>query len=301
VSGATGLDDVYSAIEVSARLLDVPCSRARVWPFLTAYGDGVSEGAIILSVSTGTRECDYTIEVPPGIDDPYAHALSNGFVTATDHPVGALLPDVRARVSVDEYFFDCGVDGGFKKLYASFRNDVQKVAFLADIPSMPRAVAENAGFFARHGLDEVSVVGIDYRCRTMNLYFQVPAAVAGDLEPRTILSMLRQSGLPEPDEQMLGLACGAYRIYVTLGWDSSRIQRMSFAPRPGPGVDLAAVQERLEPQITRFMGGTPYAYAGERIGILVPKWTAAGDHLNLGFYYQVSPRAKPLMAREKQE
>jgi hypothetical protein len=301
VSGAAELEDVYSAVEESARLLDVPCSRDKVWPILTAYGDALTEGAVILSVSTGTQECDYTIQVPPGIDDPYAHALSHGFVAETDHPAGALLPDVRARVSVDEYFFDCGVVGGFQKLYASFRQDLQKVSHLADVPSMPRAVAEHAGFFAHHGLDEVSVVGIDYKRKTMNLYFQVPAAAAGNLEPKTILSMLSESGLPEPDEQMLKLACGAYRIYVTLSWDSSKVQRISFAPRPRPSVDLSAVQARLEPEVKQFMSSAPYAYAGERISILVPKWSADGDHLNLGFYYHISPQARALFARTEQD
>ena len=299
MSGAAELEDVYSAIEESARLLAVPCSRDKVWPILTAYGDALAEGAIILSVSTGTRECDYTIQVPAGIDDPYAHALSNGFVAETDHPAGALLPDIGTRVSVDEYFFDCGVVGGFQKLYASFRLDLRKVSSLADIPSMPRAVAENAGLFADHGLDDVSVIGIDYKRKTMNLYFQVPAAAAGNLEPKTVLSMLRGSGMPEPDEQMLELACAAYRIYFTLSWGSSEVQRISFAPRPGPGLDLSAVQARLEPEVKQFMSSAPYGYTGERISILVPKWSADGDHLNLGFYYHVSPQARPLMARRE--
>jgi hypothetical protein len=296
VSGAAELEDVYSAIEESARLLDVPCSRDGVWPILTAYGNALPEGAVILSVSTGTQECDYTIQVPPGIDDPYAHALSNGFVAETGHPAGALLPDIQARVSVDEYFFDCGVAGGFQKLYASFRHDLQKVSRLTDVPSIPRAVADNADFFARHGLDDVSVIGIDYKRTTMNLYFQVPAAAAGKVEPKTIRSMLRESGMPDPDEQMLELARGAYRIYVTLRWDSPEVQRISFAPRPRPGVDLSPVQARLEPAIKQFMTSVPYAYAGDRVSIVVPKWSAGGGHLNLGFYYQVSPQAKPLIA-----
>jgi len=296
MAGPAELGRVYSAIEESAALLGVPCSRDKAWPILTAYGDALTEGAVILSASTGTQECDYTIQVPPGIDDPYAHALSNGFVAETDHPAGALLPDIGARVSVDEYFFDCGVVAGFQKLYASFRRDLQKVSDLTDIPSMPRAVAENAGFFARHDLDDVSVVGVDYRRRTMNLYFQVPAEVAGALAPGTVRSMLRESGMPEPDEQMLELARRAYRIYTTFSWDSTQVRRISFAPQPRPGVDLSAIQDRLEPEIRQFMSNTPYAYSGERISIVVPKWSPDGDHLNLGSYYHVSPQAKPLIA-----
>src|SRR5262249_16872735 len=195
--GAAEVEDIYSAIEESARLLNVPCSRDKAWPILTAYGHALTEVAIIFSVSTGSQEFDYTIQVPPGIDDPYAHALSNGFGAETDHPVGALFPDIQARISVDEYFFDCGVVGGFQKLYASFPHDLQRVSNLADIPSMPRAVAENASFFSHHGLGDVTLIGIDYKRKTMNLYFQLPAAVAGNLEPKIVLSMLHEIGQPE--------------------------------------------------------------------------------------------------------
>lgn len=301
MSGAAELEDVYSAIEESARLLDIPCSRDKIWPILTAYGDALTEVAIVFSVSTGLQEFDYTVQMPPGIDDPYAHALSNGFVTETDHPIGALLTDFRARISVNDYFFDCGVVGGFQKLYASFPRNLQRFSNIADIPSMPPAVTENAGFFARHGLDDVAVIGIDYKRRTMNLYFQLPTADAGNLDPKTILTMLREIGMPEPDEQMLELACKAYRIYATLSWDSSKIERISFAPQPRRGLDLSEIQARLEPEIKQFMSSAPYAYTGERISISVPKWSAGGGHLNLGSYYQLSPQMEALVASRKEQ
>jgi hypothetical protein len=296
MSGAAAREQIYAAIEESAGLLGVPCARERVWPILTAYGDGLTDASIIFSVSTGSREFDYTIQVPAGIDDPYAHALANGFVTATDHPVGALLSDVRNRAAVSEYFFDCGVVGGFQKLYASFPHDLQPISTVAGIPSLPAAVAENAGFFDRHGLVDVTLIGVDYQRRTMNVYFQLPAGVAGDLAPEAVRSMLHTAGMAEPDEQMLELACHAYRIYVTFGWDSSRIARISFAPQPRQGLDLSAIQPRLEPEVKQFMGGTPYVYGGERVSISVPKWTAEGSHFNLGSYYQISPQLMAFIA-----
>ncbi|WP_049575624.1 aromatic prenyltransferase [Streptomyces sp. SBT349] len=299
MSGAAALDEIYSAIEKSARLLDVPCTREKVWPILTAYGEALSEVAIIFSVSSGREEFDYTVQVPAGIDDPYAHAVANGFVGETDHPVGALLPDVQARVSVNEYFFDCGVVGGFQKLYASFPRNLQPVSKLADIPSMPRAVTDNAGYFAQHGLDDVSVIGIDYKRRTMNLYFQLPAAIAGNLDPKLVLSLLQEGGMPEPDERMLELALGAYRIYVTFSWDSSRVQRISFSPRPSRGLDLEAIADQLEPETAEFMRTAPFAYEGERVSISVPKWSADGGHMNLGSYYQVSPQLAALIASQE--
>ncbi|HEX6760446.1 MAG TPA: aromatic prenyltransferase [Propionibacteriaceae bacterium] len=290
MSGGTDAEQLYSAIEESARLVGAACSRDKVWPILKAYEDALTtDGGIVFSAHTGAgqaRELEYTIQVS-GIDDPYARALSNGFVAETDHPVGALLSDIQDRISIDLYAIDGGVVGGFKKIYAVFSRDLQGVSKLAGIPSMPRALAANSGFFARHVLDDAAVIGIDYRSRTMNVYFQLPAP--GSVQPKTILSMLREIGLPDPDERMLELACKSYRIYATLGWDSSRIQRISFAPQPRRGLDLSALPARLEPEIEQFMRGAPHTYAGERIRTSVVKWSHAGEFLDLGSYYQISP------------
>ncbi|WUI01348.1 aromatic prenyltransferase [Spirillospora sp. NBC_00431] len=299
MSGAAGLEKIYSAIEESALMLGVPCSRDKVWPILTAYGDALTEVALIFSVSSGSQEFDYTIQVPAGIDDPYAHALSNGLVAETDHPAGALLSDIRARVPVGEYYSDYGIIGGFQKLYASFPQNTQTVSSLADIPSMPDAVAENVDLFTRYGLGEVALVGIDYKRKTMNLYFQLPAAVAGDLEPELVRSLLDEVGMPDPDEQMLELAVGAYRVYITLSWDSLKVERISFAPRPQQNLDLSAIQARLEPKIKKFMTSAPCAYTDERVSIAVPKWTPGGSHFNLGYYYQISPQLKAILITPK--
>lgn len=291
MSGATTREELYSAIQVSARLVGATFSRERVWPILTAYGNLLMDGVIVFSAQTGKRyagELEYTIQVSAGADDPYSHALANGFVAETGHPVGTLLADIQARLSVSEYAIDCGVAGGFKKVYTRFR-DLQEVPKLADIPAMPRALAENAGFFVRYGLVDAALIGIDYQRNTMNVYFQLPTAAAGCLEQKTILSMLHEVGRPEPDERMLEYACKAYRIYTTLSWDSFKIQRISFAPLPRRGLDLSALPAQLEPGIEQFMRSAPQAYAGERVGTAAVKWSATEECLDLGSYYQMSP------------
>ncbi|MGX1915719.1 aromatic prenyltransferase [Streptomyces phaeochromogenes] len=282
MSGAAEVEDVYSAIEESAQLLNVPCSRDKVWPILAAFEP--FEGGIIFSASAGERyagDLDLTVQVPRRIGDPYAHALSNGLVTKTDHPVGALLSDIQERCSVNEYLIDFGVVGGFSKIYVHFPRDVQGVSKLADIPSMPGAVAENADFFARHGLDDVAMIAIDYQHRTMNLYFPMPTG----LEQKAIVSMLRDLGLPEPEEQLLESARKTFRVYFTLGWDSSKIERVSFAR----SLDLPVIRDRVEPEIERFVTGTPYTYPGERFSISIVKWSPDGEWFNVGSYYQFGP------------
>jgi hypothetical protein len=293
MSGAAEVEDVYSAIEESARLLDVACSRDKVWPILTAYKDALPEAVIVFAMAAGRHagELDYSISVPSGHGDPYVLALSNGFTAETGHPVGALLSDIQERCPIGMYAIDCGVVGGFKKTYSFFpTDDLQGLSKLADIPSMPRGLAENASFFARHGLDKMTMTSIDYQQRTVNLYFgDLPA---GCLEPKTILSMLREIGLPEPDEQVLEFAQKSFAIYPTLSWDSSKIERICFAVIT---TDPMALPARIEPEIAQFAKNAPYAYADERTLVYGITFLPGEEYYKLGSYYQINSQTRKLV------
>ncbi len=289
MSGVAELDAVYSAFEETARLVGAPCSRARVLPILTAYGDALPEAGIVFAVLSGEQnagELDYTITVPPGIDDPHAVARSHGFVAETDHPVGTLLADLRKRLPISEHLVDAGVVGGFKKIYAHFPQHRQEVPKLADIPSMPPAVAGNADFFARHGLHDVAMIAIDYGRRTMNLYFHRPPE---PLDQKTVLSMTREPGLAEPSERALEFAERAFRVNVTLSWDSAEIVRIALARFPGRDLDPSVLSARIEPRFERFLRDTPHRYAGGLITLLGLKWTRDEEVLEFAAYHQLSP------------
>lgn len=284
-------DELGAAIGASARLLGVPCAPDRVRPILGAYEDALTaDGGIVFSTETGTggpRELQYTVQLS-GMDDPHARAVSHGLVAGTDHPVAALLADLQERVPADLHALDGGVVGGFRKIYALFPRSQQGIPALAAVPSMPPALAGHGAFLARHGLDDVSVIGIDYRRRTVNVYFQLPAA--GSLGPDTVLSLLRGAGLPDPDRRVLEFAAASYRVYVTLGWDSAAIRRMSFAHQPHRGLDLSALPTRPAPEVERLMTGAPYTYTGDRICTSAVKVSPDGTFFDLGSYHQVSPR-----------
>jgi hypothetical protein len=295
MSGAAETEEVYSAIEESARLLDVPCSRDKVLPVLTAYGDALTESVIVFSMATGKSragELDYSFVMLPKDVDPYALALANGLTPKTDHPVGALPRDLDERCPVESYGSDFGVVGGFKKTYSVFPvDDLQTLSTLTDIPSMPRSAADNAGFFARYGLDDkVKMIGIDYEHRTMNLYFAMLPPEFRD--PKTIVSMLRELGLPEPSERMLEFAQQSFSIYPTLSWDSSKIERICFALIAPGSMPLPA---GIEPEVELFAGSAPYAYDGERMLVHGITSSSDGEYYKLGSYYRLPPQARELM------
>ena len=291
-------EELYSAIEESARLVGAPCSRERTWPILTAYGDALTEAGLVFSVSTGEHppaELDYTLSVPTAAGDPRAIALAGGFVTQTGHPVDALLADIQARVTVSEHLIDCGTASGFSKIYAHFPFQPMGVPELLGIPSMPPAVAENADLFTRHHLNHVAMIGIDYKHRTVNLYFaQIPDAFR---DAQNILSLNREIGLPEPDERMLGFARKSFRVYVTLSWDSPRIERICFAHPPVRDWYPEALPVRIEPDIEKFVVNSRRTYAGPPVVIAAAKWASDGAYLNLGPYCRLSPLMRNLLEK----
>lgn len=289
MSGTAGSADLYSAIEESARLLDIPCSRDKVLPVLTAYEDALPHAVIAFRVATGARytgDLDWRFTVPNDVD-PYAVAVANGLTAETDHPVSALLAGVRDRCPIESYGIDFGVVGGFKKIYAFFpSNNMQGLSTLVDISSMPPSLAEHLDFFARHGLDDkVNVFGIDYRHRTANVYFGgLPAEC---LEPGTIRSMLRELKLPDPSEQMVKLGQQAFGVYVTLGWDSPGIERFCFAVMTS---DSTALPVRVAPKIEQFLSDLPQGAADGRFVYYAAVSSTEDEHYKLQSYYKWEPR-----------
>jgi hypothetical protein len=297
MSGAAEVERVYSAMEESARLLNIACSREKIWPILTAYKDVLADSVIVFSMASGhhATELDFSISLPPGQGDPYAVALSNGLSEKTDHPVGALLSDTQHHCPIGLFAIDGEVTSGFKKTYAFFPpDDLQGLAKLADIPSMPRGVAENAELFARYGLDKVSMTSVDYNRRTVNLYF-------GDisrefLEPEVVLSMLREMGLKETGELGLEFAKRSFAVYPTISWDSSKIERICFAVI---STDPTLVPTRIESEVaqfSKFANNSPYAYAGERRTLVYGLTLSPGEeYYKLGSYYQISDYQRKLL------
>lgn len=291
MSGGAGAETLYSAIEESARLVGAPCSRDKVWPVLTAFGGSFEKSMVVFSTLSGEHhagQLDYCLTLPSDVRDPYARALEHDLIEKTDHPVGSLLSDIHGQGwNISEHFTDCSAVSGFKKIYVHFPGDLQKVTRVADIPSMPPSVRENLSLFERHGMEELAMIGIDYRKPSVSLYFQFTAETRP--EPDVLRSMLKEIGLPDPSDAMLEFAHGAFRANITLGWDSPKITRATFAPPPGPGKDITAVPAPVEPQLQHFAKTAPRAYDGERWNLFAVKWLPTGEFVEVCSYYRISP------------
>ncbi|GCB50864.1 hypothetical protein SNL152K_8211 [Streptomyces sp. NL15-2K] len=237
-------------------------------------------------------DCRFTL-LPKDLD-PYAVALANGLTAKTDHPVDSLLGEVHRQFPVDCYGIDFGVVGGFKKTWSFFRPDnLQSVSKLVGLPSMPRSASESLGLFSRYGLaDKVSVIGYDYAKRSINLYFTgVPADC---FERKSIQSILRDTGLPDPSEEMLKFGEQAFAIYVTLGWDSPTIERVTFSVNTP---DPMALPVQMDPIIEKLVKDAPYGSAGHRFvyGVTV---TPKGEYHKIQKYYQWQTRVEAMLSSD---
>jgi hypothetical protein len=300
MSGTAELENLYSVMEETAGLLDITPSRERVWPVLTAYASFIPQAVIAFRVATrdtGDVDCRFTA-FPHGFD-PYAHAVAHSLTPKTDHPVGSLLADLEERFPIPCHGADFGLVGGFKKTWTFFPvDDLQKLSDLDDVPSMPRSLGLNSGFYARYGLDDkISMVGIDYPSRTVNVYFL--GAPAACREPETVRAMMRDIGLPEPSETMLRHAAQAGGIYTTLNWDSPDIQRITFAALL-PDVRELPARFGADPRVERFALGAPRTYGPVGKGLYNVASYAGGEYFKLQTYYQISDgsvEAKGLLGR----
>lgn len=265
---------LHSAIEEAAGILEVDHPRDRVQRILDLYGGDLAQAVVAFRVSTGAGragelDCRFTV---PQDTDPYDLAVGSGLLEKTDHPVSRLLSDIHGTCPVDGYGIDFGVVGGFKKIWIVLpRTDLQEVAKLAGIPSMPPSLGKSLDFIKRHGLgDTVGLLGIDYRHRTVNIYFGEPPE--GGIAPEALQAMLREIGQAEPSEQMLRLGREIFGVYVTLSWDSPRIERISFAVATTDPTSLPVeLDERIELFVRHVRAADPttkfvYAVASQPDG-----------------------------------
>ncbi|MFB7248857.1 aromatic prenyltransferase [Streptomyces populi] len=294
MSNKTELAGLYSVIEESARLVDVTCSRETVWPILTAYEDTLARAVVAFRVATGERnagdfDCRFTM-LPKDMD-PYAVALRNGLSQKTGHPVGSLLGELHRAFPIASSGIDFGVVGGFKKTWSFFpTDDLQSLSDLVRLASLPPSVAGNLDFFTRHRLaDRVSLVGIDYPNRSVNLYFG--AAPEETFRADGIRSILRDARLAEPSERLLRLGEQAFGIYATLTWDSPDVERITIAAMTP---DPTTLPVRIEPKIEHYLDEAPYS-TDDRQFVYAITSSPKGEYHKLQSYYKWQPRVENIL------
>lgn len=249
------LKSIYSAVADTARLLGVPCDRDKLWPILRAYEAGFTSAAVALRTTTRARrsgELSVRYIGSAGYPDPYLLALDRKFMTKANRPIDRLYQEIQDRGSVTFRGVDVGVASGFEKIWSIYLDDGAKsVEAMSRTPAMPPSVGGNLDYFSRHGLNKITGIAVDYRSRSVNVYF--PFTDTRDTEK--ISMMFDDLGFRMPDKDELEMCRQAFSVYFTFTWDSPDIERVCFPVRVSEP-DL--VPSHLDPLIERFVKGARF-------------------------------------------
>ncbi|MGW4726440.1 aromatic prenyltransferase [Streptomyces sp. NPDC004291] len=96
-------------------------------------------------------------------------------------------------------------------------------------PGVPGVLRRTASVFHGLGLDHVRHVAVDYRHRTVNLYFRV----RGPVDPEQCRRFTALAGAEPPGERLFGematfLSRGAYTFSVTVSPATGEVERVAF-------------------------------------------------------------------------
>ena len=274
---ATDLDRLSCDIVAAAELAHAPYDREVIRRGLQAYGSFFAGSPVSFRTSTkkGPERRLNVRYVELGVPhDPYATALAEGFIRHEGHPLDNLLPEIQATYPVVGYGVDLEVAYGLEKIWPFFPHLPQPAARAYAMPSLPDAVKAQAGYFEKYGLEDFSLFALDYRNRTINLYFMVRP---GHLAPETIAGMIGDLGFQVPGQEILGYCSMAIPVYFTFSWDSPRVERLCFAT---VAFDERMLPTHLHPLIDRYCAGAPFA-GPQRTFIFNLTFTRKGDFIKI--------------------
>jgi hypothetical protein len=118
----------------------------------------------------------------------------------------------------------------------------------------------------------------------MNVYF--PRLPTECFEPRAIVSLHRDAGLPDPSDDFLSLTAKAFDIYATVSWDSPRIERLCF---PVITPDPATLPVPIDPRFEKLADKVPFSTTDRRFTYAATS-SPDGESYKFSWFYQWQPR-----------
>lgn len=274
----TDLKQLYDDIVRTAHIAEVPCNEEITKKVLDTYHDFFAGSSVAFRTTTHEVEKRelHVRYIELGVPhDPYLMALSKGLLQKQHHPIYALLGEFQSRFPVLGYGVDFDVNYGLEKIWLFFPHTPRSVEEITSLPSVPNSIENYAEYFAAYDLSGINVFGLDYRHKSVNVYF--PMRNHGGFPPQRVASMIRKVGFQVPTEEMLHYCSMADPVYYTFGWDSSDVKRACFAVVTS---DHALVPTHLDPLIERFVAQVPFAGNG-RTFIFNITFGPAGNYIKI--------------------
>lgn len=289
------LEQLATDIVSSAALVGAPADAALVRRVVEAFRLGFTEAAVefrTTSRAEGERELSYRYvalgeshfpgrPTPPGVDpsgiDPWPVARDQGLLVERGHVIERLLPTLTSRFRVGGWGVDAGAAYGVEKLWP-FLAAAYPVERVLEVEEMPAAVAAHRDFYARHALSHFSILALDYRHHTVNLYFMVRP---GSLRVDQVSAMIADLGFALPERSVLEYNTGCVAINLTFSYTSPTAERLCFYV---PALDPSGVPTREHPIFARVVEGFPVA-ASRRMYVVGHTFARRGSYVKLEVDY----------------
>jgi hypothetical protein len=189
--------------------------------------------------------------------NPYEMAVATGLSRPEGHPVEDVLDQLRPHIDLFGYGTDIVVSHGFEKVWPFF--GMTPVETIASLPALPDSVRQHLDYFAKHKLDQVSVMALDYLNKSVNLYFMMRGPdgtfkPGGTYTREQWADMFTDLGFGRPLEEDLDIFMQAFTVYPTFNWDSGEIQRLCICM---PGEKPEHIPYTMHPMTERFVKEAP--------------------------------------------
>ncbi|MFC9433600.1 aromatic prenyltransferase [Nocardia sp. NPDC057030] len=241
-----------------ARLAETRYDPVVVDAVLDALGDGWADAWLAVRTTTHpvpVRQVSARFMNLPTAADPVGKLRAAGLLEFVGHPMEELLARVSAEIPVD-WGIDLAVDRGVQKIWTAFP-DLISVDRIVGFPGMPAAALAHARSLTRWGGGHIALMAVDFVNRTLNLYSQILAP--GQLTAADIATILRELDFVAADEAELAAVGLPYTVYATFDWTAPNVRRICF-----PARYTAESFPSMDPVLTRFVAGAPFAGPGPR-------------------------------------
>jgi hypothetical protein len=222
------MDTFLRDIKVIADLCGAEIREEKLLPFLDCFKELLEWGTIY--IKTTTKELTpKELFIRPGHASRWfevaAMAKQCGLADFYDNQAYQMYASICSKVDVIGSMVDIDVQGDIQKFYAFFGHKPVDLNKIKKCEHLPESVLKNVALLESLGLKRFSIVGVDVKKDSLNLYYFVDQTEFNGAKIERILTSL---GFEMPGEQILQQMKDAVLVYFTFTRTSDQIERVCF-------------------------------------------------------------------------
>lgn len=226
------IDELIAAVVTTAKAVGAYYDEPKLQATLIALADIFESSAVGYRTTTrnprtiNTRYFNLTVP-----HDPFQIVLDRGLLRQDNHPCMQIFPYIMENFPPVGNTAGSGIDvgsaWGVEKIWV-FMDPSESLSRILEIPGLPDSVHNNETLLRELGLDTIRVLGVDFRAKSVNLYFMA-WEIPGGLSPANVRRFIEAPGFTVPSEEFVTASCIAMCPYYTFSYQTDEIQRISFA------------------------------------------------------------------------